>query len=47
MKNLYDSFKDYVAVHMLDGENKYPAAGFGLQDAKGGIIFESFPPSFS
>ena len=44
MKNLYDSFKDYVAVHMLDGEYKYPAEGFGLQDAKKGIIFESFPP---
>jgi ubiquitin carboxyl-terminal hydrolase 7 len=44
MKNLYDSFKDYVAVEMLDGKNKYPADGFGLQDAKKGIIFESFPP---
>ena len=44
MKNLYDSFKDYVAVRMLDGEYKYPAKGFGLQDAKKGIIFESFPP---
>ncbi|KAF8201450.1 hypothetical protein BJ912DRAFT_1019409 [Pholiota molesta] len=44
MKNLYDSFKDYVAVEMLDGENKYQAEGFGLQDAKKGIIFESFPP---
>ncbi|PPQ63077.1 hypothetical protein CVT24_005932 [Panaeolus cyanescens] len=44
MKNLYDSFKDYVSVEMLDGENKYQAEGFGLQDAKKGIIFESFPP---
>ncbi|TEB31291.1 ubiquitin carboxyl-terminal hydrolase 5 [Coprinellus micaceus] len=44
MKNLYESFKDYVAVEMLDGENKYQAEGFGLQDAKKGIIFESFPP---
>lgn len=44
MKNLYDSFKDYVAVEMLDGENKYQAEGLGLQDAKKGIIFESFPP---
>jgi len=43
-KNLYDSFKDYVAVEMLDGENKYQAEGLGLQDAKKGIIFESFPP---
>jgi ubiquitin carboxyl-terminal hydrolase 7 len=44
MKNLYESFKDYVAVETLDGENKYAAEGFGLQDAKKGIIFESFPP---
>ncbi|KAJ6502615.1 hypothetical protein C8R45DRAFT_977205 [Mycena sanguinolenta] len=44
MKNLYESFRDYVAVEMLDGENKYQAEGFGLQDAKKGIIFESFPP---
>jgi len=44
MKNLYDSFKGYVAVEMLDGEKKYRAEGFGLQDAKKGIIFESFPP---
>ena len=43
MKNLHESFKDYVAVDMLDGENKYPAKNFGLQDAKKGIIFESFP----
>ncbi|KAH8833816.1 hypothetical protein DL96DRAFT_465037 [Flagelloscypha sp. PMI_526] len=44
MKNLYESFKDYVAVETLDGENKYQAEGHGLQDAKKGIIFESFPP---
>lgn len=44
MKNLYESFKDYVAVETLDGENKYQAEGYGLQDAKKGIIFESFPP---
>ena len=44
MKNLYESFRDYVQVEMLDGEKKYYAEGFGLQDAKKGIIFESFPP---
>jgi len=44
MKNLYESFRDYVAVEMLDGENKYQAEGYGLQDAKKGIIFQSFPP---
>lgn len=44
MKNLYESFKDYVAVEMMEGENKYQAEGFGLQDAKKGILFQSFPP---
>ena len=44
MKNLYDSFKDYVSVDVLDGEYKYPAGRFGLQVAKKGVIFESFPP---
>ncbi|KAH8790439.1 hypothetical protein DL96DRAFT_1664651 [Flagelloscypha sp. PMI_526] len=43
MKNLYESFKDYVAVDILDGENKYPVQGHGLQDAKKGITFQSFP----
>ncbi|KAF8177293.1 ubiquitin carboxyl-terminal hydrolase 5 [Mycena galopus ATCC 62051] len=44
LRNLYESFKDYVAVTMLDGEKKYLAEGYGLQDAKMGVIFESFPP---
>ncbi|KAF1918723.1 hypothetical protein BDU57DRAFT_511450 [Ampelomyces quisqualis] len=43
-KNLDDSFKDYIQVETMDGENKYFAEGFGLQDAKKGVIFESFPP---
>ena len=44
MKNLHDSFRDYVAVDILDGDLKYATQGFGLQAAKKGIIFESFPP---
>ncbi|KAJ7190021.1 hypothetical protein GGX14DRAFT_408332, partial [Mycena pura] len=43
-KNLYASFKDYVAVEILTGEYKYHAEGRGLQDAEKGIIIESFPP---
>jgi ubiquitin carboxyl-terminal hydrolase 7 len=43
-KNLDDSFKDYIQVETMDGENKYYAEGYGLQDAKKGVIFESFPP---
>ncbi|KAF2201039.1 ubiquitin carboxyl-terminal hydrolase 21 [Delitschia confertaspora ATCC 74209] len=42
-KNLDDSFKDYIQVETMDGENKYFAEGHGLQDAKKGVIFESFP----
>lgn len=44
MKTLEDSFKDYIQVEMLEGENQYQATGYGLQDAKKGVIFESFPP---
>jgi ubiquitin carboxyl-terminal hydrolase 7 len=44
MKTLYDAFRDYVAVEMMDGENMYQAEGFGLQEARKGIIFQSLPP---
>ena len=40
---LDDSFKDYIQVETMDGDNKYFAEGHGLQDAKKGVIFESFP----
>jgi ubiquitin carboxyl-terminal hydrolase 7 len=43
MKTLCDSFRDYVAVETLEGENKYQAEGLGLQDARKGIIFQSLP----
>jgi ubiquitin carboxyl-terminal hydrolase 7 len=42
--DLHDSFKDYIQVEVLDGENKYQADGFGLQVAKKGVIFKKFPP---
>lgn len=29
---------------MMEGENKYRAEEHGLQDAKKGVVFESFPP---
>ena len=44
MRTLSDSFRDYVVIEMLDGENMYHAAGFGLQEARKGIIFQSLPP---
>lgn len=44
MKNLKESFEDYVQVETLDGDNKYFAEGYGLQDVKKGVIFQDFPP---
>lgn len=44
MKDLHDSFRDYITVETMDGENKYHAEGLGLQEARKGVIFESFPP---
>ncbi|TDL15584.1 cysteine proteinase [Rickenella mellea] len=44
MKNLRDSFRDYVALDTLHGEYQYMAEGYGPQDAKMGIVFQSFPP---
>ena len=44
-KTLHDSFMDYIQEETLDGENKYDAGEpYKLQDAKKGVIFESFPP---
>ena len=44
-KNLDESFRDYIQVETLEGENKYDAGDpYKLQDAKKGVIFESFPP---
>ena len=44
-KTLHDSFLDYIQVETLEGENKYDAGEpYKLQDAKKGVIFESFPP---
>ncbi|KAL1922777.1 uncharacterized protein VTP21DRAFT_9153 [Calcarisporiella thermophila] len=43
-KTLRDSFKEYIMEETLEGDNKYMAEGFGLQDAKKGVKFLSFPP---
>jgi len=43
-KNLIQSFEEYIQVETMDGENQYFAGDeFKLQDAKKGVIFESFP----
>lgn len=44
-KNLQESFENYIENEMLEGENKYQAGDqYGYQDAKKGVVFESFPP---
>lgn len=43
--NLEASFRNYIEIEMLDGENKYQAGDeYGYQDAKKGVVFTSFPP---
>ncbi|MCP9265880.1 hypothetical protein DINM_021284 [Dirofilaria immitis] len=39
-----ESFSDYTAAEVLDGDNKYDAGEFGLQPAVKGVKFISFPP---
>ncbi|XP_076047681.1 ubiquitin-specific protease 7 isoform X2 [Oratosquilla oratoria] len=43
-KNIYESFKDYITVETLEGDNKYDAGEHGLQEAEKGVIFQTFPP---
>ncbi|EEB08529.2 ubiquitin carboxyl-terminal hydrolase [Schizosaccharomyces japonicus yFS275] len=44
MKDMEESFRDYIQVEMLEGDNCYHADTYGLQRARKGVIFESFPP---
>ncbi|GBB89576.1 hypothetical protein RclHR1_01630014 [Rhizophagus clarus] len=41
---LRDSLKNYIQEEILEGDNKYYVEGYGSQDFKKGVIFESFPP---
>ncbi|KAG0501915.1 hypothetical protein HPP92_001987 [Vanilla planifolia] len=43
-RDVYASFDKYVEVERLEGDNKYHAEHFGLQDAKKGVLFIDFPP---
>lgn len=43
-KNIYESFDRYTETEMLDGPNQYNAEQHGLQDARKGVSFDSFPP---
>ncbi|KAG7035812.1 Ubiquitin carboxyl-terminal hydrolase 12 [Cucurbita argyrosperma subsp. argyrosperma] len=43
-RDVYASFDKYVEVERLEGDNKYHAEHYGLQDAKKGVLFIDFPP---
>lgn len=44
-KDVYESFRQYVAMETLDGDNRYDAGPVhGKQDARKGVIFTKFPP---
>ncbi|XVF24605.1 hypothetical protein REPUB_Repub13aG0141800 [Reevesia pubescens] len=43
-KDVYDSFDKYVEVERLEGDNRYHAEQYGLQDARKGVLFIDFPP---
>eukprot|EP00884_Botryococcus_braunii_P009403 jgi/Botrbrau1/18464/Bobra.0072s0047.1 len=43
-ENVYESFDRYCEIEQLDGANQYKAEEHGLQDAKKGVLFDSFPP---
>ncbi|CAG8689127.1 16760_t:CDS:10, partial [Cetraspora pellucida] len=43
-KTLDESFMKYIKEETLEGDNKYDTEDYGLQVAKKGVIFESFPP---
>lgn len=41
---LRDSFIQETEVEILEGENQYQAEGYGMQDARKGEHYQSFPP---
>ncbi|KAJ8439362.1 hypothetical protein Cgig2_022499 [Carnegiea gigantea] len=43
-RDVYSSFDKYVEVERLEGDNKYHAEQYGLQDARKGVLFIDFPP---
>ncbi|XP_009614228.1 ubiquitin C-terminal hydrolase 12-like [Nicotiana tomentosiformis] len=43
-RDVYASFDKYVELERLEGDNKYHAEKYGLQDARKGVLFIDFPP---
>ena len=44
ISHICDSFKDYIAPEILEGDNKYDAGDHGFQQAEKGVHFLTFPP---
>ena len=44
LSHICDSFKNYIAPEVLDGDNKYDAGDQGFQKAEKGVYFLKFPP---
>ena len=44
LSHISDSFRDYIAPEILDGDNKYDAGDHGFQKAEKGVYFLRFPP---
>ena len=43
-RDVYASFDKYVGIKKLNGDNKYHAEQYGLQEARKGVLFLGFPP---
>ncbi|KAG1662438.1 hypothetical protein FOA52_004019 [Chlamydomonas sp. UWO 241] len=43
-KDVYASFRQTCEVEVMEGDNQYKAEGYGHQDARKGVLFNSLPP---
>lgn len=43
-KDIIESLKVYSKPETLDGDNKFDAGDYGMQEAEKGVIFKCFPP---
>ena len=44
--SVYESFKEYIAVETLDGDNKYDAGQYGLQVSHTSDLFHAIKSCF-
>lgn len=43
-KDIIESLKAYIKPETLDGDNKFDAGDYGMQEAEKGVTFKTFPP---